>query len=148
MERVEDILKMIETVDPNDTAKLDEIDTRVWCYLKGYEYIHGGQITNAHKRADIWIKHDNQFGGCNVCFPTWIKYTRSRDALKEIRPEGWTHCIRNRGECWVVEFARLDAKDPFRADMIEVEGLGVTEELAELHAILQAIAYERSQNER
>jgi hypothetical protein len=27
------ILKMIETADPADTAKPDEIDARVWCYL-------------------------------------------------------------------------------------------------------------------
>jgi hypothetical protein len=39
MTDAETILKMIETVDPTDTAKLDEIDARVWCWLKGHEYL-------------------------------------------------------------------------------------------------------------
>ena len=40
------ILKMIETVDPNDTAKLDEIAKEVSLYpgLKGYRVTRCGQI--------------------------------------------------------------------------------------------------------
>jgi hypothetical protein len=34
MTAAETILKIIENVDPADTAKLDEIDARVWCWLE------------------------------------------------------------------------------------------------------------------
>ena len=34
MTDAETILKMIENVDPADTAKLDEIDALVWCWYQ------------------------------------------------------------------------------------------------------------------
>lgn len=52
------ILKMIETVDPDDSVKLDEIDLAVYKYI----------------------------GELHMMLP---KVTRSRDALKAIRPDGW-----------------------------------------------------------
>ena len=38
MTEAETILKMIETVDPADTTKLDEIDARVWCSVASYDF--------------------------------------------------------------------------------------------------------------
>lgn len=103
-----EILKMIETVDPADTAKLDEIDARVLEYINANGIIHR------------WSSR--------------LKYTRSRDALKAIRPEGWTY------SCGFVGHARLCSVK--RGAAFHAEKLP-SEELAELHAIIQAIEYER-----
>lgn len=102
---IQDILKMIETVSPDDTEKLDEIDARVWVclHLQGdfNISINGGIIYYRHNSwpedARTILQHPFQNP----------EYTRSRDALKAIRPEG----------------------------------------LAELHAILQAIEFERTKND-
>jgi len=129
------ILEMIEAVYPSDTAKLDEIDAMVWCYLnsaefkwtKGrglFEYNIGGK-ENVTKRI-----------GKN------IQYTRSRDALKQIRPDGkimW---------CFFENYpegarARAEIFHDHGDNPIQT-GWFPTEELAELHAIIQAIEYERT----
>lgn len=38
MTTAQEILKLIESVDPADTAKLDEIDARVVCYVNEWKY--------------------------------------------------------------------------------------------------------------
>lgn len=107
MNQAQEILKMIEEVDPSDETKMDEIDLSVAKYLK------------QHK---IWIGI----------------VTRSRDALKAIRPDGWFGMIRFFGEYSV---CNINHVHPFgNADSQHLP----TEELAELHAIIQAIEYERS----
>lgn len=129
-----DILKLIEEVDPSDTAKLDEIDARVWCLIHGQKY--GGK----NPAGDECFVN-----GYDGLTPTKArkarKYTRSRDALKSIRPEGWDFRIsvwpnelgKGRSYVWADK-----GKKQFRYSL-------PTEELVELHAILQAIGYERSQ---
>lgn len=120
------ILKMIEEVAPDDTDKLHEIDARVWCWIEG-------------------IDPDQIFQGATKDYPAWkepvalaARYTRSRDALKAIRPEGY--------RTWAVPYA----KDFWQGHAYKREGTSVvtrelsTEELAELHAIIQAIEYERA----
>jgi hypothetical protein len=110
----EQILKMIEAVDPSDTAKMDEIDAMVFRY----------------------VTKDNR---------SWVglpkpKYTRSRDALKAIRPEGFYF---NGG--FVGKYAEYEA-DNFSIPRIKFNsGDKLTEELAELHAIIQAVAFERKE---
>lgn len=66
-------------------------------------------------------------------------YTRSRDALKTIRPskfwlkiENWPHGPTQVFGCFVLESGEVVA---FQS------GCGTTEELAELHTIIQGIAY-------
>lgn len=117
----QDILKMIREVDPSDTAKLDEIDFAVWQFL--------GNDKNAKSPIECGF----DFGG--------IKYTRSRDALKAIRPEGWHYFIDSRGGCklWSLDCTRPE----FHAQNNNC-GMLRTEELAELHAIIQAIDFERT----
>ncbi len=75
--------------------------------------------------------------------PLPLRYTRSRDALKSIRPEGllvrienWPifssvrgYFIHETGQC-----TRFDS------------GCGPTEELSELHVIIQAIEFRRRQS--
>lgn len=117
-----EILKLIENVDPSDTDALDEIDLLV----EDYVYIPMG-VCPAIKWP--WKKNPKPE----------IKYTRSRDALKAIRPE-WKfsmshsppvelyHCILQRnmgGPSELIDWARSRWLP--------------TEELAELHATIQAI---------
>jgi hypothetical protein len=140
-------LEMIEAVDPRDKTKLDEIDARVWvfsgqCPVKfneltlspaGYGYFHRRVVLNDYSP----------------------QYTESRDALKAIRPEGWYMSLEPRFIC-----ERFDGGMGFFAFAIKQTGGEVlqeatfvqrggallpTEELAELHAIIQAIAYERGE---
>lgn len=61
MKEADEILRMIETVSPDDTVKLDEIDARVWCLQEGSAYC-----------ADLWHS------------PDIPKVSRSRDAMKVI----------------------------------------------------------------
>lgn len=118
-----DILKLIEEVDLSDTAKLDEIDARVWCFVKKRAF-PGLKLLNYEN--DLY----EQMGGRRIRTP---KYTRSRDALKKIRPEGWWFqlipCASGNWMCDSMHDIHVEPRP--------------TEELAELHAIIQAIAYER-----
>jgi hypothetical protein len=123
MTDAETILKLIETVDPSDTAKMDEIDLRTAFFLEDKEF---------HEWKGIGAVFD-------LKMRTLPSYTRSRDALKAIRPKGYIlvgNCQNNPDE-FRCEFL-LNHKIP------TIYAYGPTEELAELHAIIQAIAYQRS----
>lgn len=120
------ILELIEAVDINNTAALDEIDARVSVY-----------ITNA---VTNW---QNSLGRAK-------QYTRSRDALKSIRPESMeVYSINNKyykdklEKGWCVSYSvRKDLTTTLQ--QFNHDPVAPTEELAELSAIIQAIAYERS----
>lgn len=145
-----EILKMIETVDPSDKTVLDAIDKAVMSYLNQREY--------------EWRDLDGDWGEHQATFVYWEAdsegtryqvigrvYTRSRDALKEIRPEGWVfdHFV-HRAKCEIPELLSYSctAYSPrWGFESLESEHLP-TEELAELHAIIQAIEYERSTAQR
>lgn len=127
---------MIEEVDPADTAKLDEIDARVKRWI-GWD-CGGGEWSQGffnEKYKSGWRPE--------------YKYTRSRDALKVIRPDGWLFVIQSSG------FVQAIGKDIIyhepEVNLKEYNTLQSpsnnlpTEELAELHAIIQAIAYERGE---
>lgn len=128
-----DILKMIEKVDPSDTAKLDEIDARVWALLNGFEIDRMDEIGSA------WAKPRN------IHHSEYPRYTRSRDALKAIRPEGYVSGAfpetkyGDVGECF---HGYCQSESHAFETLIDFDALP-TEELAELHAILQATEYER-----
>ena len=121
-----EILKMIEVADPADTAKLDEIDRLFERY----------KTPGRHK----------------IVPP---KYTRSRDALKQIRPEGWTFSMLHQSGYLAVSHKHIKRThiDGLGNEYPEYVQVGTpalsdtapkTEELAELHAIIQAIEYERA----
>lgn len=131
MSDVQAILQMIETVDPADTAKLDEIDARVHCFLKGKDY-------ERHFTGKFFGLSTKAWGDDEV-FTNIVKYTRSRDALKAIRPEGWRFNVWHEydGSFNYAASRETPAKEILRHSM-------KTEELTELHAIIQAIDYERS----
>lgn len=139
---ISEILKMIEGADPSDDNSLNEIDARAWVFLTLNDdfqvSIHKGgrSITYRHNSWKVEdrsvLKHlfdDHQ-------------YTRSRDLLKSIRPEGWhwlNTCKYPDGSYHTNMFHNtIDG-------VVATSGPLPTEELAELHAIIQAIDYERSQ---
>jgi hypothetical protein len=129
------ILKMIQTVDPTNTAKLDEIDARTWCFIERIPYEPCGTIE--YTRRIFRDENENLIGPAP-------SYTRSRDALKAIRPEGWWfEC------CKICDGTYMAELHDDRGCIDDDEGITVkawylkNEELAELHAIIQAIEYER-----
>jgi hypothetical protein len=73
-----------------------------------------------------------------------IKYTRSRDALKAIRPEEWYIDLTQRKH-WNEAIVGHRPSNTGSLQEVLTSPRLPTEELAELHAIIQAIEYERSQ---
>jgi hypothetical protein len=152
------ILTLIESVDPSDTAKLDEIEARVCEYLGGFSYFqskHGcySVTVKGDEYSKYWPHSGAYDGYCQHTgkkkkFPEAFpysqfkydghlecpEYTRSRDALKAIRPEGWDFTISTQYKiCWGQK----------GQDKTLNYVWSKTEELAELHAIIQAIEYDR-----
>jgi len=130
------ILSLIESVDPSDTAKLDEIDLRVWHMIK-----RSDPKTIVIVRLDVALKSLGTSDAVRT-----PHYTRSRDALKAIRPKG----ARSASDFSVSKEEYPNYKGVFRiltglgADYKCFNGHAITEELAELHAIIQAIEFERT----
>ncbi|MBC3540621.1 hypothetical protein ACFSC6_12085 [Rufibacter sediminis] len=133
MTEVKTILNLIETVDPADTAKLDEIDARLWCFVNKWGY-------SAHKRLIMSDRLAVKVNNKNDWITGIPEYTRSRDALKAIRPKGY--------ELRIYNYANDD--EPFVICGMSNEKFRIatpplkTEELAELHANIQTIAHDRS----
>ena len=124
----EEILKLIEAVDPSDTPKLDEIDCAVWFIIT-----HGSL-----PETPIPVLRNFKESPWGL-----DKYTRSRDALKSIRPEGWSFQGARQaddGTFW----AELRKGYQTSYEVAKVSKCK-TEELAELHVIIQAIQWERNQ---
>jgi hypothetical protein len=137
------ILKLIEEVDPADTAKLDEIDAMVWALLTlngdfKISFGNGGSVYYRHnswpKEAHTVLHHSFEHN----------QYTRSRDALKATRPEGWQLMSyrQYKDGGWFVVYKRPEESHESHWETALAAKLP-TEELAELHAIIQAIAFER-----
>lgn len=148
---MKEILNLIENVDPNDTDTLDEIDARVWCLVEGHEYL------SLKSRRAIQYHHKDGYETATAPGVT-PHYCTSRDALKSIRPVGWhwkanrlysaERFLREKG--WSEGFAFVLSKYKKNKDgrievvfQTEQNPAFPTEELAELHAIIQAIESER-----
>lgn len=141
MTEAQKILDLIETVDPADSEALDEIDARVWCWLNGEEFDFDP------KWAKTWRQKNRP-----------QPYTCSRDSLKSIRPEGWKFTVRPvcAVEPWTLRYfcscckPVWDKEKNVREDIHHIYDANKslpTEELAELHAIISAIQYEREEKE-
>lgn len=133
MSEADKILEMIDSVDPNDRDALDEIDWRVDCFLIERKF------TSVKELEDNSSLHFAMGG----ILHSPEKYTRDRNALKAIRPEHWCATIDESGrdnarkwKCFLICFL---------SDFSTTVKFLPTEELAELHAIIQAIEYERNQ---
>lgn len=130
------ILSLIENVDPNDTDMLDEIDARVDSYLAQYTF-----LKMYHEERYMAERSDGTIGHY-----TPLRYTRSLDALKQIRPDGWCNGwhVNPQGTQTDVEKYYCNR---FSMNAVEFDFIGYrnceTYELTELHAIIQAIDYNR-----
>ena len=115
------ILTMLETVQADDTAVLDEIDARYWCAKNGITDFE--MYKNEVFRLFLAKGIENHIS----------KFTRSRDLLKLERPDGWY---------WNSGFNKSDKGFCFSlykdgAPIFDGYDLPA-EELAEFHAIIQA----------
>ena len=148
-----DILEMIENVDPSDTDKLDEIDARVWCFDWKEEYIgtvNGNHMTRGKDTNGLECGYKCGIDDYCLGNPIVPKYTRSLDAIKSITPDGWQIKIEQDSglntlwDCTLLKFgARCEVEHCiFTGWSCELP----TEELARLHATIQAIEYERTHN--
>jgi hypothetical protein len=148
------ILSMIERVDPSDSVALDEIDARVHVYKSGNRITDIGYDFSG--RLYVTFTNDPPFTIDRPPLPDITlktnripQYTRSRDALKAIRPERWYFDIEAMGsdkDWWLCTANKSSRSDKFMGCAQVTSGHHfTTEELAELHAIIQAIAYERAQ---
>jgi len=122
---------MIEGVDPSDTDTMDELDRKVVYFL-------GGRIELKHYGNSFKVLEETFGSGI---FNPVRKYTRSRDALKAIRPDGYMFYIDN-FDPELTWFQCSGWCKEIKYETISTPSLP-TEELAELHAIIQAIEYER-----
>lgn len=129
------ILKLIENVDPENGEVLRDIECYADCFIHDYVF---WECRREHKDSydfsAYWCK------GANTKRVTAPRYTRSRDALKAIRPEGvYIFQSPYSDKTWICfsNFWDDEDRDDFESPKLP------TEELAELHAIIQAVAYER-----
>ena len=119
MNEAENILNMIENVSPDAIHALDEIDERVSAY-------YNQESAEYEKRMGYIPK----------------EYTRSRDALKSIRPDSKRWWLDYLGYNTIEE--GWDCAYDNGNITTEIHDSLPTEELAELHAIIQAIEWERN----
>lgn len=139
MTDVEIILFLIEHVDPTDSQVLDEIDVRTHAFVFGYKL--GMAESSFLAEPDILVaqrKDGSTVAGCRA-----IQYTRSRDALKAIRPD-WKIQYEGCDTMFVFEmFKCIPAAEDYLEEIEISSPYLPTEELAELHAIIQAIDHDR-----
>lgn len=125
MDKHTEILTMIEGVNPADKSAMSNVREEI------YEWF-------------LAIGYDAPYGD----------YTRSRDALKAIRPEGWIltavyyapDSFKSHDDGSKGRITALSKPETFEEmDFVQFSSTIQHEELAELHAIIQAIAYDRGQ---
>jgi hypothetical protein len=129
------IIKMLSKVTPDDTDKLDEIDCRCQAFLYDFDNYTVDSYDKKNKILTLSLC------GELVGVKSFHQYTRSRDALKAIRPD-WAviHIFKAGSHCTCY----IDGKEGGENHGSSWDDFE-TEELAELNAIIHAIAYERAQ---
>ena len=131
------ILRMIETVDPADTATLDEIDQDFHFWLTG-EYVCPA-VLETHVMIQVnGVDVENIVAACP-------QYTRSLDAQKAIPTKGWVISFRGSYDDGKEAFQYMAEKLPLFDHGVFSEWLP-TEELACLHAKIQTIDHDRRHN--
>ena len=142
MTDAETILKMIETASAGNR----EIDGAVARFL-GWHRITPSQAKaqGLRLRDGGWVAPGHHVGGRLSWEGEYSRhcpeFSRSRDALKAIRPKGWFFAIRHEG--LFCASPKWDCKGSSKEKHL-YGPFFPTEELAELHAIIQAIEYERT----
>lgn len=150
MTPAQEILRLIAALGSTDMnaaevqPRLDEIDARVWCWLERATFL---EVVYLPELSFFKFAHPE---GPDTLRLSDCRYTRSRDALKAIRPAGWWFYANDRlsakGQEGFEQFCAIDTRLPFKQGIQEkIDGQYCpTEELAELHAIIQAVEYDRS----
>lgn len=115
----EEILKMIEGVDPTDTDTMDEIDARTYIYIN-----------------DIIILECFDYEWRN--FIGKGEYTRSIDAQEAIDVNIDRFLLKKYSTGWICAIWTDMESDPHEAECLP------TEALARLHCKLQVVACERN----
>ena len=141
IQQAKHILKIIEGCTPDIGQEVyDEVNARWWCCLKDKAY-HG---TDGRGRFSYNLHYPLSMRHPRKRINKDESYTHSRDALKQARPEGWEvvqeACMGNKVEFTLFQqWALADTGD---YDSIKFTSPQLpTEELAELHAIIQAWIY-------
>lgn len=149
MSEAEKLLKMIEEVDPADTDMLDEIDARAYCFFKRYTFLGIDEDNWKFNFIDFSIR-DEEGSEYGAALEEEEWYTRSRDALKKARPEGWhiqgsqgvgRYVDRKGDSYWSIPYGKGQLKLDEKVPPL-ITGKAPTEETAELHAIIQVEIYE------
>ncbi len=142
MTEAKKILQMIEgfSITPAMCAfeigeRLREIDQFVAAYVENRELKFNDDYT-AYRGTVSWVDSGEEPDG--MLWVSLPEYTRSRDALKAIRPEGWSVFTHTTSTGSMATMERLSPQK-----LVTMRNLPA-EELAELHAIIQAIEYERT----
>ena len=137
------IQNLIENVAADDTAAMDEIDARAWCYKEGHDYKSHKVFGKPDKEGVTYFTgvHIYHSGGDRWNTMAHVSsYTRSLDACQAVMDEhlpGWWICIYQDGEGHGCGLQR-----PNSTEAIEVTGLPTTP-LAFIAAIIQAIEFNR-----
>lgn len=141
MNTAAEILKLIEAVEPSDCKMMDEIDALTWVNFTDHGWSMEDLKPNYREMGFGWFCR--KASGFIVEVP---KYTRSRDALKAIRPQQGCSVFRLFNEdSWDAWKCQISWWPNSVASKWILSASLPTEELAELHAIIQAIECERQQ---
>lgn len=137
MTPAQEILRMIEGVAVDDTDSLNEINAHVHIYVGKDASLMARYEWNIEKCLSLYRQ-----------YPQLVSdYCGSRDALKAIRPDGWWPASYERDRVCVgscpTRIGYENQKNPGFENRIHSPRFLPTEELAELHAIIQAIQHDR-----
>lgn len=133
---MKELLKLIEETSAHAAQEIsDDLDSRVWCWL--------------HNRQREYFLRNNARLLCvkslGIDIPDICpELSRSRDALKTLRPEGVFGIYQILAKhSWFV--ATLAIKQPDETFQYFESPRLLSEELAELHVIIQAIGFQRGE---
>lgn len=141
----QEILRLIENIGIPDYKKFAEIDARCNCYIRKLDYVHH----EIGKTGLLSYKYKSEGPG-SAYGMRWAvsarRFTHSRDDLKHARPVGWIFNTVYYAQEQKFSTAAYHEKVGFMNQVHEGALLHMTEELAELHGIIQAMEYDK-QNE-
>ena len=139
---MKELLELIESVDHDDNGALQKIDARVFCYINHFEFVECERTDFKYMEQDyyqlIFKRPGNTINNYENASRDLPCYCNSRDTLKRIRPEGYIHGGHDGDDPQAFKFEFVT---PYPCKCFV--GYGKTEELAELHAIIQAIGHQR-----
>ena len=137
---VKSLLTAISSAKVDDVQAMDRINEAVYCYVKQVEF-----VKRTYPASDM-ITFKDKDGVFSAFCP---QYHNDRNALKAIRPNGWTldsiifYGSRSQNiKFWKAEIHR--SGEP--STVLASRGMP-TEELAELYCIIAAIQHDRANTE-